>query len=91
LESVVEAYLAGGPGAVAGPDDLFAVFPVTYEAYPPGQVQRVSRNDWRVEVGSDWGGNYCAVDLDPGPNGMSGQITQYGGDFSGPVEHVASP
>jgi cell wall assembly regulator SMI1 len=89
LDSVVRAYLAGGPGAGLGPDDLFAVFTVVYEAYPPGRVRRVSRNDWWVEVGTDWGGNYCLVDLDPGPQGTSGQIIQYGRDFYGPVGYVA--
>lgn len=89
LDSVVAAYLAGRPGAGFGPDDLFAVFPVVYEAYPPGRVRRVSRNDWWVEVGTDWGGNYCMVDLDPGPKGTCGQIIQYGRDFYGPVGYVA--
>lgn len=89
LGSVVAEYLDGGPGAALGPDDLFAVFPVVYEAYPPGRVRRVSRNDWWVEVGTDWGGNYCMVDLDPGPEGTSGQIIKYGRDFYGPVGYVA--
>ncbi|MEV4489947.1 SMI1/KNR4 family protein [Micromonospora coxensis] len=88
LASVVETYLAGGPGAVE-PDDLFAVFPVVYEAYPPGRVRRVSRSDWWVEVGTDCGGNYCLVDLDPAPHGTPGQIIQYGRDFHGPVGYVA--
>ncbi|WP_433281612.1 SMI1/KNR4 family protein [Micromonospora sp. CA-244673] len=89
LVAVVEAHLAGKPGAGVGPDDLFAVFPVVYEAYPPGRVRRVFRNDWWVEVGTDWGGNYCLIDLDPGPEGTSGQIIQYGRDFYGPVGYVA--
>lgn len=89
LESVVRTYLDGGPGVVVDHDHLFAVFPVVYEAYPPGRVRRVSRNDWWVEVGTDWGGNYCAVDLDPAPDGTSGQIIQYGRDVYGPVAYVA--
>ncbi|MGX7672628.1 SMI1/KNR4 family protein [Plantactinospora sp. DSM 117369] len=89
LKSVVAEYLDGGPGAFLGNDDLFAVFPVVYEAYPPGRVRRVSRNDWWVEVGTDRGGNFCMVDLDPGPEGTSGQLIQYGRDFHGPVGYVA--
>ncbi len=89
LRSVVETYLAGGPGTVVEPDDLFAVFPVIFEAYPAGRVRRVSRNDWWVEVGTDWGGNCCAVDLDPGPDGTRGQVIEYGRDVTGPVNFVA--
>ncbi|SCG39801.1 SMI1/KNR4 family protein [Micromonospora coxensis] len=88
LDTVVETYLAGGPGVVEH-DDLFAVFPVVYEAYPPGRVRRVSRSDWWVEVGTDSGGNDCMVDLDPGPHGRPGQIIEYGRDFHGPVGYVA--
>lgn len=89
LRTVVETYLAGGRGIVVEPDDLFAVFPVIFEAYPAGRVRRVSRNDWWVEVGTDWGGNCCAVDLDPGPDGTPGQIIEYGRDVTGPVNFVA--
>lgn len=53
------------------------------EAYPFDAVRRVSRNDWWVVVGSDFGGNECAVDLDPGPGGKSGQLIAYGRDFHG--------
>ncbi|MGN9894866.1 SMI1/KNR4 family protein [Micromonospora sp. L31] len=89
LKAVVAEHLDGGSGAALGSDDLFAVFPVVYEAHPPGRVRRVSRNDWWVKVGTDWGGNYCMVDLDPGPEGTSGQIIQYGRDFYGPAGYVA--
>lgn len=89
LDSVVAGYLSGEPGADLGLDDLFAVFPVVYEAYPPGRVRRMSRNDWWVEIGTDQGGNYCMVDLDPGPEGTAGQVIQYGRDFYGPVGYVA--
>lgn len=89
LDSTVTQYLAGTPGTALRPDDPFAVLPVVYEAYPPGRVRRLSRNDWWLEVGTDWGGNSCAVDLDPGPEGRAGQIIQYGRDFHGPVGYVA--
>ncbi|MGW0431163.1 SMI1/KNR4 family protein [Micromonospora sp. NPDC003197] len=89
LDSVAAGYQENGPGVDTGFDDLFAVFPVVYEAYPPGRVRRVFRSDWWVEIGADFGGNYCAIDLDPGPEGTAGQIIEYGRDVYGPVRYVA--
>jgi hypothetical protein len=52
-------------------------------------VKRLSRNDWWVTFGSDRGGNYLAVDLDPAQRGRSGQVLEYGRDIYGPLRYVA--
>jgi len=85
LRQVVDRYIERGPGCWGWEDGLFRLGRVVFEAYPFDAVRRVSRNDWWVVIGSDFGGNECAVDLDPGPGGTSGQVIAYGRDFHGPV------
>ncbi|OKI37502.1 hypothetical protein A6A25_18155 [Saccharothrix sp. CB00851] len=89
LEGVASEYLEGQPGAWGWDEDLFGLNRVVLEADPPGLVRRVSRNDWWVVVASDFGGNYCALDLDPGPGGRPGQLLVYGRDYHGPVGYIA--
>lgn len=81
LPTVVSRYLAGPPGIPSWPTGLFGHSRVVLEAPPPGAVRRLSRNDWWVDVATDFGGNSIAVDLDPGPRGRSGQLIKHGRDF----------
>lgn len=47
---------------------------------PEGAIKsRVYHDKW-MPIGSDGGGNFLAVDLDPGENGKFGQIINYGSD-----------
>ncbi|NUT96926.1 MAG: SMI1/KNR4 family protein [Saccharothrix sp.] len=87
LRGVVSDHLEGG--AWGWNDGLFDLGRVVLEAQPAGAVRAVSRSDWWVVVFSDFAGNSCAVDLDPGPAGRSGQLIAYGRDYFGPVAHVA--
>lgn len=88
LDAVVESYLEGQPGAWGWQDGLFDLGRVVLDTDPAGAVRRISRSDWWVVIGSDFGGNYCAVDLDPAPDGTAGQVIEYGRDFHGPVGYV---
>lgn len=88
LDAVVEFYLEGRPGAWGWQDGLFDLGRVVMDVDPADAVRRISRCDWWVVVGSDFGGNYCAVDLDPAPGGTAGQVIEYGRDFHGPVGYA---
>ncbi|MFJ1767262.1 SMI1/KNR4 family protein [Amycolatopsis sp. NPDC088138] len=88
LARLVGNYEEGEPGSYGwedAPDDDGVVF----ETVPFGHVKRLSRNDWWVTFGSDRGGNYVAVDLDPAERGRSGQVLEYGRDIYGPLRYVA--
>jgi cell wall assembly regulator SMI1 len=89
LAEVVEQYLEGVPGSYGWEDDL-SDDGVVFETVPFGRVKRLSRNDFWVTVGSDRGGNYVAVDLDPAEHGHAGQVIEYGRDIHGPLEHVST-
>lgn len=88
LDAVVESYLESEPGAWGWRDGLFDLGRVVLDTDPAGTVRRISRSDWWVVVGSDFGGNFCAVDLDPAPGGTAGQMIEYGRDFHGPVGYA---
>ncbi|MBB5802052.1 cell wall assembly regulator SMI1 [Saccharothrix ecbatanensis] len=94
LPRVVSTYLVSDyPGDTLGAwgwtEELFALSRVVLESDPPGAVRDVSRNDWWVVIAEDFAGNACAVDLDPGPAGRSGQLIVHGADYFGPVGHIA--
>lgn len=89
LDAVVSEYLEGVPGSYGWDDDLFAVNPVVFEAYPSGRIRRVSRSDFWVTIASDRSMDWCAVDLDPAPLGTVGQLLEYGRNIIGPVGYVA--
>jgi cell wall assembly regulator SMI1 len=57
-----------------------------YDSHPPGKVRRaIDRPGW-VPFVLGTGGDYLAVDMDPGPNGRPGQVIRIGGDSDdGPV------
>lgn len=51
-----------------------------YDSQPPGMVRRAAdRPGWAPFV-LGTGGDYLAVDLDPGPNGRPGQVIRIGSD-----------
>ncbi|MEU4743500.1 SMI1/KNR4 family protein [Actinosynnema sp. NPDC023658] len=90
LDTVVSEYLEFLPGAWNWHEDLFGLNRVVLETHPPGVVRRVSRDDWWVIIASDHAGNWCAVDLDPGPAGRPGQLLVYGRDYHGPFGYLDS-
>ncbi|GGU99942.1 hypothetical protein GCM10010182_16330 [Actinomadura cremea] len=50
---------------------------------PPGKVRRWSSSlDW-VPFATSTGGDYLAVDLDPGPDGRPGQVIRMGRNYGG--------
>jgi cell wall assembly regulator SMI1 len=51
------------------------------DSQPPGAVQKAYAHPAWIPLARDWGGNYLAVDLAPGPNGQWGQIIIFGRDY----------
>ncbi|MEU4220438.1 SMI1/KNR4 family protein [Actinoplanes sp. NPDC026623] len=63
--------------------------PVIFDCHPAGHVRRVSTSGARLTFARDYGMNFGAVDLDPGPLGVSGQVLRYGRDVWAPAGYVA--
>ncbi|MEU8608353.1 SMI1/KNR4 family protein [Actinoplanes sp. NPDC048791] len=63
---------------------------VIFECVPAGHVRRVSSSNGWVTFARDYGMNFAAVDLDPGPLGRAGQVITYGRDVRAPVQYVAA-
>ncbi|WP_285474959.1 SMI1/KNR4 family protein [Actinoplanes sp. NBRC 101535] len=61
---------------------------VIFDCVPAGHVRRTSASSGWVTFARDYGMNFAAVDLDPGPLGRSGQIVMHGRDVWAPVEYV---
>ncbi|WP_436532007.1 SMI1/KNR4 family protein [Actinoplanes sp. HUAS TT8] len=74
------------PGYHDGPFDDAVIF----DCVPAGHVRRVSSSNGWVTFAGDYGMNFAAVDLDPGPLGRIGQVVTHGRDVWAPVEYVAS-
>lgn len=51
------------------------------DSQPPNAVQKAYAHPAWIPLARDWGGNYLAVDLAPGPAGHWGQIIIYGRDY----------
>lgn len=51
------------------------------DSQPPNAVQKAYAHPAWIPLARDWGGNYLAVDLAPGPNGTWGQIIIFGRDY----------
>ena len=51
------------------------------DSQPPNAIQKVYAHPAWIPLARDWGGNYLATDLAPGPNGTWGQIIIYGRDY----------
>jgi len=51
------------------------------DSQPPNAVQKAYAHPAWIPLARDWGGNYLATDLAPGPNGTWGQIIIFGRDY----------
>ncbi|KAL5121730.1 Cell wall assembly regulator [Pleosporales sp. CAS-2024a] len=51
------------------------------DSQPPNAIQKVYAHPAWIPLARDWGGNYLATDLAPGPSGTWGQIIIYGRDY----------
>lgn len=51
------------------------------DSQPPNAVQKAYAHPAWIPLARDWGGNYLAVDLAPGPAGTWGQIIIFGRDY----------
>jgi cell wall assembly regulator SMI1 len=51
------------------------------DCQPEGSVQKIYSHPGWIPLVRDWGGNYIAVDLAPGPKGTWGQIILFGRDY----------
>lgn len=74
------------PGYHDGPFDDAMIF----DCVPAGHVRRVSSSSGWVTFARDYGMNFAAVDLDPGPLGRAGQIVMYGRNVCAPVRYVTA-
>ena len=53
-----------------------------FDTRPPGTVRRSPLRPGWIRFAFDTGGNWLAVDLDPGPNGRPGQVIKVGVDYT---------
>jgi cell wall assembly regulator SMI1 len=51
------------------------------DSQPPNAVQKAYAHPAWIPLARDWGGNYLATDLAPGPSGTWGQIIIFGRDY----------
>ncbi len=51
------------------------------DSQPPNAVQKAYAHPAWIPLARDWGGNYLATDLAPGPTGTWGQIIIFGRDY----------
>ncbi|KAF2490356.1 cell wall assembly and cell proliferation coordinating protein [Lophium mytilinum] len=51
------------------------------ESQPPNAIQKAYAHPAWIPLARDWGGNYLATDLAPGPAGTWGQIIIFGRDY----------
>ncbi|KAF2115032.1 hypothetical protein BDV96DRAFT_91419 [Lophiotrema nucula] len=51
------------------------------DSQPPNSVQKAYAHPAWIPLARDWGGNYLATDLAPGPSGTWGQIIIFGRDY----------
>ena len=65
------------PGASQGISTLLA----RQTSQPPNAIQSAYAHPGWIPIARDWGGNYLAVDLAPGPAGRWGQVIIFGRDY----------
>ncbi|KUL41820.1 SMI1/KNR4 family protein [Actinoplanes awajinensis] len=86
LAALVEWNRQNYPGYHDGPFDRAVIF----DCEPVGHVRRVSSSNGWITFARDYGSNFAAVDLDPGPLGRVGQVVTHGRDVWAPVEYVTT-
>jgi cell wall assembly regulator SMI1 len=86
LDVLVEWNRQNHPGYQDGLFDDAVIF----DCVPAGHVRRVSSSNGWVTFARDYGMNFAAVDLDPGPLGGIGQVLTHGRDVWAQVEYVAA-
>ncbi|MFC4006273.1 SMI1/KNR4 family protein [Nonomuraea purpurea] len=59
-----------------------------FDAQPPNTVRRSPLRPGWIRFAFDTGGNWLAVDLDPGPNGRPGQVIKVGVDYTNGPTYV---
>lgn len=62
---------------------------LVFDATPPDTVRRSSLRPGWIRFAIDTGGNWLAVDTDPGPNGRPGQVIAVGVDYTRGPAYVA--
>ncbi|WP_197015293.1 SMI1/KNR4 family protein [Actinomadura viridis] len=60
-----------------------------FDAQPPSTVRRSQLRPGWIRFADDTGGNWLAVDMDPGPNGRPGQVIEIGVDYGEGPRYVA--
>ncbi|NBE93045.1 MULTISPECIES: SMI1/KNR4 family protein [unclassified Nonomuraea] len=60
-----------------------------FDAQPPNAIRRSPLRPGWIRFAFDSGGNWLAVDMDPGPNGRPGQVIAVGVDYSQGPAYVA--
>ncbi|MEV1246867.1 SMI1/KNR4 family protein [Nonomuraea sp. NPDC050022] len=60
-----------------------------FDAQPPNTVLRSSLRLGWIRFAFDTGGNWLAVDMDPGPNGRPGQVISVGVDYTTEPTYIA--
>jgi cell wall assembly regulator SMI1 len=89
LAEILEFRSEQWPGSRPWTSDLFEPSAVVPETIPAGHVRRVSHSDKWITVASDYGGDYLAVDLDPGPLGRTGQLIMLARHIGSPTGYLA--
>ncbi|NYI97286.1 cell wall assembly regulator SMI1 [Streptomonospora nanhaiensis] len=60
-----------------------------FDSRPPGAVRRSPLRPGWIRFATDTGGNWLAVDMDPGPRGRPGQVIAVGVDYGEGPTYVA--
>jgi cell wall assembly regulator SMI1 len=89
LDEILEFRQLDWPYQTPRRNDLFDQMPIVMDGTPAGHVRRVSYSDRWVTFAQDYGGNWLAVDLDPGPLGRPGQLIADGRDVCDVVYYFA--
>ncbi len=70
-------------------DRLNETFAPTMSSVPPGAIRAAYSLPGWIPLTRDWGGNHLGVDLNPGENGLAGQVITFGRDEQ--CKYLVSP